>query len=89
MYQTAKGGLIGLLHGLEALAIGALIHCGVFLMGTHLDSIQTAVSLTGAVMCALLHAATDGTVGGTGGAFLSMLGHSRFLLNIAFGVCQR
>ena len=73
-----------LLHGLEALAVGTLIHGGVLLVGTNLDGVQTAVSLVGAVVSALLNAAADGAVGGAGGAFLGMLGHSLFLLDIAY-----
>ena len=75
---------MSLLVLLEALAVGALVDGGVCLVGADLDAVQTAVSLVGAVMCALLNAAADGTVRGAGAAFLGMLSHGFVLLIVGF-----
>ena len=47
----------------EGLAVGALIHGGVHLMGAHQNAIQGAIVLAVAVVCALLHGAFDALVG--------------------------
>ena len=46
----------------EGLAVGALVHGGVLLMGAHQDLAQGAVVLTLAVMCALMDSTLDGLV---------------------------
>ena len=61
---------------LEGLAVGALIHGGVCLMGTDHDLIQRAVVLSLAVMGALGNGAFDALIG--------MAIHTQFLL--CFGV---
>ena len=47
----------------EGLAVGALLHGGVHLMGTHHDLVQRAVVLGVAVVSALLDGAFDALVG--------------------------
>ena len=56
----------------EGLAVGALIHGGIRLMGAYQDPIQRAVVLTGAVMGALVYGALDALVG--------MTVHKKYLL---------
>ena len=46
----------------EGLAVGALIHSGIGLMGADQDPLQGAVVGIGAVMCALLNGAFDALV---------------------------
>ena len=58
----------------EGLAVGALIHGGIGLMGTNHDLIQGAVVLGVAVVCAGLDGAFNALVG--------MAIHNRFLLLI-------
>ena len=87
--RRQDSGAAGSLHGLEALAIGTLIHLGICLVGTDLNALQAAVSLVGAVVSALLNSAADGTIGRAGAAVLGMLGHSLVLLvDHIFGVCR-
>ena len=52
------------LHFAEALAIGALVHGGVGLMGAHLNGVQAAAVHVLAVMGAAGNRAVDGAVGG-------------------------
>jgi hypothetical protein len=47
----------------EGLAVGALIHGGVCLMGTHQNTVQGTEVLGIAVVCAGLHCAFDALVG--------------------------
>ena len=47
----------------EGLAVGALIHGGIGLMGAHQDLIQGAEVFAVAVVCALLDGAFDALVG--------------------------
>ena len=56
----------------EGLAVGALVHGGICLMGTDQDSIQRAEVLLTAVVGALLHSAFD--------ALVCMAVHTQFLL---------
>ena len=49
----------------EGLAVGALVHSGVGLMGTHQNTIQGAVVLILTVVAALLNGTFDGFVGMT------------------------
>ena len=56
----------------EGLAIGALVHSGVLLMGTNLDAIQRAIVLGIAVVGACLDSAGD--------ALICFAVHSLFLL---------
>lgn len=60
---------------LEALAVGALVHGGIGLVGAHLDGLQTAVLLVLAVVRAGDHAALDGAVGGAGAAVFGTIAH--------------
>ena len=46
----------------EGLAVGALVHGRILLMGTNQDLVQGAVVLALAVVCALLDSAFDGLV---------------------------
>ena len=55
----------------EGLAVGALVHGGVGLMGAHQDAVQRAVVLVLAVISALLDGAFDTLVGMTVHGFLS------------------
>ena len=55
----------------EGHAVGALVHGGVCLVGTHLDAIQGAVVLGVAVIGALLDGAGDALVGVTVHVFSS------------------
>ena len=89
MYGAARRRRRRLLHGLEALAVGALVNRRVSLVGTDLDALQTAVCLTSAVVGALLDATTNRAIGGASTAVLSMV-HHRFYppCFLAFGVCQ-
>jgi len=67
----SAAGAVSLLFA-EGLAVGALIHSGVFLMGTHQNAVQGAVVLGVAVIGTLLHGALYALVG--------MAAHLRFLL---------
>ena len=49
----------------EGHAVGALIHSGIALVGTHQNPVQGAVILAAAVMGALMHGAFNGLVGVT------------------------
>ena len=60
----------------EGFAVGALIHCGILLMGTHQNAVQGAVVFGIAVVSALLNGAFDALV---------CLVHLVFLL--LFGFC--
>ena len=62
----------------EGLAVGALIHGGVYFMSAHQNSVQRAVVLVFAVMGALVHGAFDALIG--------MTIHCFFLLLNEFGV---
>ena len=62
----------------EGLAVGALIHGGVYLVGAHQNAVQRAVVLFFAVMGALVHGALNALVG--------MTIHCFFLLLNEFGV---
>ena len=62
----------------EGLAVGALIHGGIGLVGAHQNPIQRAVILFFAVMRALVYGALNALVG--------MAIHSFFLLLIGFGL---
>ena len=59
----------------EALAVGALVHGGVGLMGADLHGVQAAVGLTLAMVRAGSDLAFDGSVGGAGAAAVGMIGH--------------
>jgi hypothetical protein len=61
----------------EGLAVGALVHCGVLLVGTHQDSLQRAVVGVVAVVSAGLDGAFDALVG--------IAVHGHFLLFFGFG----
>ena len=50
---------------MEGHAVGALIHSGIALVGTHQNPVQGAVILAAAVMGALMHGAFNGLVGVT------------------------
>ena len=66
----------------EGFAVGALIHGGVFLMGTYADLLQGAVVFAGAVVGTLLHGALDTVV--------SMTGHlSHLLFKVILPVCPQ
>ena len=65
---------------LKALAVGALVHGGVGLMGADLDGGQTAVLLGLTVVDAAGDRALDGAVGGAGGAAVGAISHNWFLL---------
>ena len=56
----------------EGLAVGALVHGGVALVGTYQDAVQGAVVAVGAVVSALLNGAFN--------ALVCLTIHSRFLL---------
>ena len=60
---------------LKGLAVGALIHGGIGLMGADLNGVQTAVGLTLAMVRAGSDLAFDGSVGGAGAAAVGMIGH--------------
>ena len=62
----------------EGLAVGALIHGGVDLVGAHQNPVQRAIVLAFTVMGALAHGAFNALVG--------MAIHSFFLLLIGFGL---
>ena len=62
----------------EGLAVGALIHSGVYFVGAHQNPIQRAVVLIFAVMGALVYGALDALIG--------MTIHCFFLLLIEFGL---
>ena len=47
----------------EGLAVGALIHGGIGLMGAHQDAVQRAVVLVLTVVCALMDGAFDALIG--------------------------
>ena len=47
----------------EGLAVGALVHGGVSLVGTNQDAVQRAVVFVLAVVCALMDGALDALVG--------------------------
>ena len=53
---------------LKALAVGALVHGGIGLVGAHLDAVQATVVHFLAVMCAAGDGALDGVVGGAAAA---------------------
>ena len=57
----------------EGHAVGALIHGGVGLMGTHQDPLQGAVVSAVAVVCALGNGALDALVGMTVHVFFLLL----------------
>ena len=57
---------------LEGLAIGALVHCGVALMGANHNAIQGTIVSIIAVVGTLAHSAFD--------TLVCMAAHSRFLL---------
>ena len=61
----------------EGLAVGALVHSGVGLVGTHQDLVQSAVVLALAVVGALMDGAFDALIG--------IAVHSHFLLLFWFG----
>lgn len=65
LFPQAPGAV---LFHFEALAVGALHHSGVGLVGAHLDLGQTAVLGILAVMGAVIHGALDALVGGAGTA---------------------
>ena len=73
---AAKAAAITLLLA-EGLAVGALIHGGICLMGTNHNAVQRAVVLSIAVVCAGL----DGTFD----ALVCMAVHIHFLLHFGFG----
>ena len=56
----------------EGLAVGALVHSGVALVGAHQNAVQSAVICVGAVVGALLNGAFN--------ALVSLAIHSLFLL---------
>ena len=62
----------------EGLAVGALVHSGVGLVGTDQDLVQSAVVLVLAVVCALLNGALDALIG-------IAVHHNHFLLLFWFG----
>ena len=62
----------------EGLAVGALIHGGVYFVGAHQNAVQRAVVLVFAVMSTLVHGAFDALIG--------MTIHCFFLLLNEFGV---
>ena len=65
---------------LEALAVGALHHSGVGLMGAHLDGVQAAVLAVLAVMGAVVHGALNTLVGAARAAAVGAVsGHGVFL----------
>ena len=61
----------------EGLAVGALVHGGVGLVGAHQDLVQRAVVLTLAVMGTLMDGTLDGLV--------CIAIHNRFLLENGYG----
>ena len=52
----------GLFLQLKGLAVGALVHGGVLLVGAHMDLLQTTERCVGTVVRALLYATLDGRV---------------------------
>ena len=65
---------------LEGLAVGALVHRGIGLVGAHQNSVQGAVVLVLAVVSALLDGAFDTFVGMTihrGSSFDTISSHNR------------
>ena len=76
-YQEAAAPLLCLVLA-EALAVGALIHGGMALMGTDLNGAQAAVIHLTAVMGAAGDGTLDGGVGGAGAPIVGTIGH-RFL----------
>ena len=50
------------LSAVEGLAVGALIHAGIALVGADLDPFQSAILLAVAVVAALLDGAADASV---------------------------
>ena len=78
-----------LLQQLEALAVGALAHGGVGLVGAHLNGVQAAVLLVLAVMGAGIDAAVDGAVGRAGAAAVGAIAQVCVLLiPVVFGCCR-
>ncbi len=69
--MASAAGAVSLLFA-EGLTVGALIHSGVFLVGTHQNALQGAVVFGVAVVGTLLHGALYALVG--------MAAHLRFLL---------
>ena len=67
----------------EGLTVGALVHSGVLLVGTHQDAIQRAIVLGVAMVSALLYGALNTLVG--------MAIHGLFLLFLIYGliVCTK
>ena len=63
------------MHLLEALAVRALVHGRVLLVGAHADAVQAAVLLVLAVVGAGDHRALDGLVGGAGAAAVHTFTH--------------
>ena len=61
----------------EGLAVGALIHGGVYFVGAHQNPVQRAIVLASTVVCALVYGTLDALVG--------MTIHRYFLLLIGFG----
>ena len=71
------------MKGLEAHAVGALVHAGVGLVGAHLNAVQAAVVHVLAVVCAAGHGALDGAVGGAAAAVVGAICvHGSFLRKI-------
>ena len=62
----------------EGLAVGALVHGGVLLVGAYHDAIQRAVVLGIAMVCTLLNGALN--------ALVCMAIHSAFLLFLIYGL---
>ena len=65
----------------EGLAVGALIHGGVYFVGAHQNAVQRAVVLVFAVMGALVHGAFNALIGMTIHCFFLLL--NEFGLSIA------
>lgn len=76
---SAAGGVLGIkLLSAEGLAVGALIHGGVFFVGTHQNAVQRAVVLRVAVIGALLYGALY--------AFIGMTAHCGSSFSVISGI---
>ena len=70
--------VICLFSQFKRFAVGALVHGGMHLVGTHGDAVQGAVILIRAVVVALVYGTLDAMVGTTGFHIESLLSFDRF-----------